>query len=175
MSVNWYMPPIVLAIFVARIPDTYHRRILQRLSASEMDCTRPGNCVAAAWISAVTSAKLLTKAGQAQVLHNERRHAMSSLKESIHEVRRSEQETTGALRELAGQVRHAYYLSSTWSSGDSADCVYISRRSVLPTPSSRRPCAACSQKAERSARSCCSSRASASNSRRTSRRSRRAN
>lgn len=80
-----------------------------------MDCTRPGNCVAAAWISAVTSAKLLTKAGQTQVLHNERRHAMSSLKESIHEVRRSEQETAGTLRELAGQVRRARSLSSAWS------------------------------------------------------------
>jgi len=69
-----------------------------------MDCTRPGNFVAAAWISAMTTAKRLTKAGQIQVLQNERRHAMSSLKESINEVQRSEHETSSALRVLAGQV-----------------------------------------------------------------------
>ena len=53
----------------------------------------------------MTTAKRLTKAGQIQVLQNERRHAMSSLKESIHEVQRSEDETGAALRGLAQQVR----------------------------------------------------------------------
>lgn len=70
-----------------------------------MDCTRPGNFVAAAWISAMTTAKMLTKSGQEQVLINERRHAMSSLKESIHDVRRSENETGQELRDIAGKVR----------------------------------------------------------------------
>lgn len=66
---------------------------------------KPGNMVASAWISIVTSVKLLTTAGRGQVLHNERRHAMASLRESITEVQRCEDETAIGLRTIATQVK----------------------------------------------------------------------
>lgn len=72
-----------------------------------MDCSKPSNVVATAWVSMITSAKLMTKSGKIQVLHNQRRHAMCSLRESIDEVQRCESDTSAVLRNIALEVKSA--------------------------------------------------------------------
>lgn len=70
-----------------------------------MDCARPGTFVASAWMSVITSVKLLTASGRKQVLANQRRHAMCMLRESILEVQRCEDETAVGIRNIASQVK----------------------------------------------------------------------